>query len=153
MVCTANICRSPMAQGVFQKLLETEGIDNAVKVDSAGTAIIRKGHRADARAQKVALSHGVDLSRLRARLVHPKDFSQCDLILAMDERNFRVLTEACPDENLHKLSLIMTFAPDWDLSEVPDPYYANISGFERVFSMLEAAARGVMAHIRQAHHI
>ena len=153
MVCTANICRSPMAQGIFQKLLVTEGLEGTVKVDSAGTAIIRKGHRPDARAQKVALSHGVDLSRLRARMVRSKDFLQCNHILAMDESNYRQLTEACPDENLHKLSLIMTFASGWDLSEVPDPYYANISGFERVFSMLEAAARGVMAHIRQAHHI
>ena len=147
MVCTANICRSPTAHGLLRHLLDVEGLNRRITVDSAGTHIFQKGLPPDVRAQRVALEQGIDLSDLRSRNIRPKDFSTYDYILAMDNDNFHILQELCPEEHGHKISMIMEFSPDSEIVEVPDPYFGNISGFERVFSMLEVAMNGLVEHI------
>ena len=147
MVCTANICRSPTAHGLLRHLLDLKGLNSHIVVDSAGTHIFQKGLPPDVRAQRVALEQGIDLSDLRSRNIRPKDFSTYDYILAMDNDNFHILQELCPEEHCHKISMIMEFSPDSEVVEVPDPYFGNISGFERVFSMLEVAMNGLVEHI------
>ena len=147
MVCTANICRSPTAHGLLRHLLDVEGLNGRITVDSAGTHIFQKGLPPDVRAQRVALEQGIDLSDLRSRNIRAKDFSAYDYILAMDNDNFHILQELCPEEHCHKISMIMEFSPDSGVIEVPDPYFGNISGFERVFSMLEVAMNGLVEHI------
>ena len=147
MVCTANICRSPTAHGLLRHLLGVEGLNGRITVDSAGTHIFQKGLPPDVRAQRVALEQGIDLSDLRSRNIRTKDFSTYDYILAMDNDNFQILHEICPEEHGHKISMVMEFSSETDVLEVPDPYFGNISGFERVFSMLEDAINGVAEHI------
>jgi protein-tyrosine phosphatase len=147
MVCTANICRSPIAHGLMRHLLDLKGLNDLVTVESAGTHIFQKGLSPDVRAQQVAGQYGIDLSDLRSRNIRHKDFSAYDSILAMDNENFRILQEMCPEEHRHKISLIMEFAPQSGELEVPDPYFSNLAGFERVFSMLEVAMKGVVEHI------
>jgi len=147
MVCTANICRSPVAQGLLRHLLELKGLNDLVTVDSAGTHIFEKGLAPDVRAQQVAGQYDIDLSDLRSRKIQHEDFSTYDSILAMDNENYRVLQEICPEEHRHKISMVMEFAPQPGELEVPDPYFGNIAGFERVFSMLEMAMKGVVEHI------
>lgn len=149
MVCTANICRSPAAQGILKQLLESELLDGVVEVDSAGTHVFQAGHRPDPRSQKTALQSGIDLSGLRARMVRPDDFARYDYILAMDENNLRHLEKNCPGEFRYKLSLILEFAPELGMREVPDPYFGNLSGFERVFEMLETASRGLVQQLHK----
>lgn len=124
-------------------------MDGVVDVSSAGTHVFQAGHRPDPRSQKIALRSDIDLSRFRARMVHPEDFARSDYILAMDEKNLRYLEEICPGEFRHKLSLIMGFAPELGVGEVPDPYFGNLSGFERVFEMLETAARGLVQQLKK----
>ena len=147
MVCTANICRSPIAHGLLRHLLELKGLNGRVAVDSAGTHVFQKGLPPDVRAQQVAVQYGIRLSDLRSRKIRPKDFSTYDHILAMDNENYRILQEICPEEHRHKISMVMEFSSETDVLEVPDPYFGNISGFERVFSMLEDAINGVAEHI------
>ena len=147
MVCTANICRSPIAHGLMRHLLDLKGLNNLVTVESAGTHIIQKGLSPDVRAQQVAGQHGIDLSDLRSRNIRHKDFSAFDSILVMDNENYHILQQICPEEHRHKISLIMEFASQSDELEVPDPYFSNIAGFERVFSMLEMAMEDVVEHI------
>lgn len=147
VVCTANICRSPCAQGILQSLIVAQGLEKKLRVESAGTHVFQTGHKVDARAQKIALARGIDLSSFRARQFRARDFRDYDHILVMDEDNLRVLRELCPDEYCHKLALVMGFAAELTASEVPDPYYGNIAGFEVVFDMLEAAMRGFLQQI------
>ncbi len=147
MVCTANICRSPIAHGLMRHLLDLKGLNDLVTVESAGTHIFQKGLSPDVRAQQVAGQYGIDLSDLRSRNIRRKDFSAYDAILAMDNENYRILQEICPEEHRHKISMVMEFAPETDVIEVPDPYFSNLAGFERVFSMLEVAMKGVVEHI------
>lgn len=148
MVCTANICRSPVAQGLLKHLLDLRGLNDLVTVDSAGTHIIQKRLSPDVRAQQVAGLHGIDLSDLRSRNVRLQDFSKFDSILAMDNENYRFLQEMCPEEHRHKISMVMAFAPQSGELEIPDPYFGNIAGFERVFSMLELAMKGLLEYIQ-----
>lgn len=143
-VCTANICRSPMAQGILQRLVEVDGLRKRVKVDSAGTHVSQAGVRPDKRAQQVTLAHGIDLDGIRSRGVRKGDFSSYDYIVAMGQENMRALEQQLPDGSGCNLSLMTDFAPGLGLDEVPDPYYGNLAGFERVFQILEMAAKGVL---------
>jgi len=147
MVCTANICRSPIAQGLLRHHIDLRGLDDLITVDSAGTHIFEKGLAPDVRAQQVAGQYDIDLSDLRSRNIRLRDFSTYDAILAMDNENYRNLQEMCPEEHRHKISMAMAFAPESAVIEVPDPYFGNIAGFERVFSMLEAAMKGLVEDI------
>ena len=153
MVCTANICRSPTAHGLLRHLLDLKGLNGHIIVDSAGTHIFQKGLPPDVRAQRVALEQGIDLSDLRSRNIRPKDFSTYDYILAMDNDNFQILHGICPEEHGHKISMIMEFSPDSGAIEVPDPYFGNISGFERVFSMLEMAIKGLVEQLHDDENL
>lgn len=122
-----------------------------VSTDSAGTHAYHVGEPPDDRAQDTAMRRGIDMSDLRARRVNAEDFATFDYILAMDRDNLSLLMNACPADQAGKVSLFMDFASDWGSDEVPDPYYGGDSGFESVFDMVEAASRGLIAHIRNQH--
>ncbi len=139
MVCRQNICRSPMAEGLLKDHLKQVDLEKLVKVDSAGTHGDMQGSRADERACKVALNYGVDIGRNKSRKIKPKDFLKFDHILVMDQSNYQDLLQQCPPECVEKLALVMSFACKDLGSDVPDPYYGNIAGFEKVFDLLNVA--------------
>ena len=85
--CLGNICRSPMAEGVFRRVAEEEGVGHLFEIDSAGMGDWHKGQAPDHRAQKAALARGADISDQSARKVELEDFEYFDLILAMDASN------------------------------------------------------------------
>lgn len=146
-VCMANICRSPMAEGVLRALAEHAGVSAIIEVDSAGTHAYRRGEPPDQRAREVAASRGYDLSGLRARQVTEQDFERFDRILAMDRQNFALLRRYCPPEHRYKLGLFLDYADGLAEKEVPDPYYGGVQGFENVLEMSEHAAWGVIEAI------
>ncbi len=148
-VCMGNICRSPMAEGVFRHHVGRAGLDGRIAIDSAGTHNYHVGDPPDPRAQQVAGRRGYDLSSQRGRQVSDVDFSEFDFLLAMDEVNLRVLKRLCPPQHAHKLKLFMEFSAGTTLREVPDPYYGGNQGFERVLDMVEEASQGLLAHLRQ----
>jgi protein-tyrosine phosphatase len=94
------------------------------------------------------LRRGYDLSMLRARQVNELDFTHYDCILAMDSENLSLLRRACPSMHHHKLGLFLDYAVDSQDEEVPDPYYGGEEGFERVLDLVEDAARGLSAAMR-----
>ena len=111
MVCTENICRSPMAEGLLRWHLQRAGLARRFTVDSAGTRTSQPGVRPDQRAQRVALAAGVDISRIRARRIAAEDFERCDYRFAMDRKNLRDLEDACPEAFRHKLGLLLADDP------------------------------------------
>ncbi len=151
MVCMGNICRSPLAHGFFQHLVESEGLAEVIQVDSAGTHAYHVGEQPDPRSQQTAMSHGIDLSSQRARKVSAADFAEFDYVLAMDHDNLASLEAICPSQHRERLRLFLDYAPQRQESEVPDPYYGGQSGFERVFDMVEDASRGLLRTIRETH--
>ncbi|WP_295392545.1 low molecular weight protein-tyrosine-phosphatase [uncultured Thiodictyon sp.] len=146
-VCMGNICRSPTAHGVFRHLVREAGQEAAIQIDSAGTHAYHVGEPPDARATATARARGVDISDLRARRASSEDFLCYDYVLAMDQDNYHSLARICPPGMEPKLSLFMDFAPDLKCREVPDPYYGGSRGFDQVFDLVEAAARGLLDHL------
>jgi protein-tyrosine phosphatase len=136
-VCLGNICRSPLAEGVFLHLVRERGLEDAYRIDSAGTGGWHAGEPPDSRSAAVASRHGVEL-RGTARQIATQDFSSFDLIVAMDQENLRNLESLHPGaEGRARLALLREYDPEagTDLV-VPDPYYGGKSGFDQVFRMV-----------------
>ncbi len=151
-VCLGNICRSPTAEGVFRHRVAEAGLQDAIVIDSAGTAAYHTGERADARSRQEAARRGVPLDSV-ARQFAPGDFRRFDYVLAMDRSNLRNLAAMGPARAYAgTLALFRRFDPASPAeAEVPDPYYGGPDGFADVFDLCDAAAVGLLAHIRATH--
>lgn len=147
-VCLGNICRSPTAEIVFREIVAREAPELPIEIDSAGTAAYHVGAAPDTRTRQAALRRGYDMSALRARVVESQDFGRFDLILAMDRQNLDALQRRAPIAARDRIRLFLEFAPDADETEVPDPYYGGPNGFEAVLDLVEAAARGLLQHVK-----
>ena len=148
VVCMGNICRSPLAASALQAQLEQRGLTDRIAVDSAGTYAGHQGEKADSRAVAVASARGYQQIHLeRARRVKAQDFERFDWLLAMDHDNLASLQRQCPPEQAHKLHLFLEFAGQGMDTEVPDPYYGNAAGFERVMTLCEVGAIGVLQRL------
>lgn len=140
-VCMGNICRSPLAEGVFLHKANQRGVAGRFSVDSAGTGGWHVGDPADHRMRQAAESRGVKLTS-RARQVRPDDADRFDLIICMDRENERnVLRMGIPRE---KVSLLLEYDVDSPEREVPDPYYGGPDGFEHVFELVDAACEKLL---------
>ncbi len=148
-VCLGNICRSPLAEGVFRELVAREGLAGRIATDSAGTQGYHLGEAPDRRARAAALARGVEIGDLRARTVAAADFAAFDYLLAMDRDTRRDIEALCPPRSRAHVALLLDYAPELGVREVPDPYYGGWEGFERVLDMVEAGARGLLAEIRR----
>ena len=125
-VCHGNICRSPLAQGVMESIVNQEGLEKNILISSAGVSSWHVGEPPDSRMQNTAHKHGIALNS-RGRHFQGHDFKQIDLVLAMDRSNLDTLKSLRPEaETREKLFLFRSFDPDnkGDL-EVPDPYYGG----------------------------
>ncbi len=149
-VCLGNICRSPTAEGVFRHRLSVRGLGEHCIVDSAGLGTWHIGHPPDHRAQVAAAGRGFDISMIRARQVQLDDLQSFDYIIAMDHENHRELTRLAGVELAHKVRLFMEFTDVDGLDVVPDPYYGDTHGFDRVIDLIEAASDGLIDHLFQA---
>ncbi|PUA29866.1 MAG: phosphotyrosine protein phosphatase [Cellvibrio sp. 79] len=148
-VCLGNICRSPTADGIFREIIKREKLDQKILVDSAGTGDWHIGKAPDSRTVAAAKKRGYDLSVLRARQVITADFDEFDYVLAMDNSNLRDLHSLRPTNYAGHLGLFLDFGSRKTHREVPDPYYGGHDGFELVLDLVEEAAEGLLAHIRQ----
>jgi protein-tyrosine phosphatase len=153
-VCLGNICRSPMAEGVLNKLIADVGLRGRVRVDSCGTGGWHKGERADKRARDLASSRGYELNSV-ARQITNEDFGNFDLLVGMDKNNVRDLQELAPDAKAKlKIKLLRDFDPlSPKGAEIPDPYYGSSEDFQRAFDMVETACRGLLQHVRERYRL
>jgi len=150
-VCMGNICRSPTAEGVFRKLHQELAPELDIEVDSAGTHAYHVGEPPDARSYAAALGRGVDISDHRGRQVTFQDFHDFHYVIAMDSDNLRRLQALRPKSGGAELRLLLEYAPQAGLLDVPDPYYGGVAGFERVLDLVEAGGRGLLEEIRKRH--
>jgi protein-tyrosine phosphatase len=143
-VCMGNICRSPMAESVFRHMVRVAGLDDVVKVASAGTHDFHEGETPDKRAQHSLQKRGYNGADIRARKVSERDFEEFDLILAMDWDNLSLLQQVAPKRFHHKLQLLMRFASEHETATVPDPYHGSAQNFEQVLDFVEDACGGLL---------
>ncbi|TVP55964.1 MAG: low molecular weight phosphotyrosine protein phosphatase [Gemmatimonadales bacterium] len=152
-VCLGNICRSPLAEGVFEHLAGDAGLQDELRIDSAGTGSWHIGDPPDPRSIEVAQRHGVEL-KSRGRQVSASDFREFDLILAMDRSNLQELQqirdELTEDEATAELRLFREFDPEahGDL-EVPDPYFGGPGGFDTVYAMVLRGCRELLTEFER----
>jgi protein-tyrosine phosphatase len=152
MVCTGNICRSPIAEGLFRAMVVEQGLERWVEVDSAGTTDYHTGEPPDRRAQSTARQRGIELKALRARRVEAEDLDRFDYLIAMDDGHVAHLQRLCHrDEHATKIHRMLDFAPQLPGREVPDPYFGGQRNFELVLDLLETSARGLLMHLRERH--
>ncbi len=145
-VCLGNICRSPLAEGVFLHLAEQSGVAERFRVDSCGTGGWHAGERPDPRSIAVAEKHGVTLPGV-ARKYAPKTDNAFDWIMPMDASNREdLLASAAPREHIR---LLRAFDPDFTgdpdrAPDVPDPYYGGASGFDDVYEMVTRSCAAML---------
>jgi len=143
-VCLGNICRSPLAEGVFRHMAEKRSLGERFVVDSAGTAGYHSGEAPDSRAIAVAVEHGLPLLDSRARKVTLRDLQQPGLVIAMDRSNLRVLKRLRGGSGQATVRLMRDYDPDAPGADVPDPYYGGPEGFEEVFRILDRSCRALL---------
>ena len=148
-VCLGNICRSPLAQGVFQDLVNREKLEHKITISSAGTSSWHIGDPPDQRMCQTAQSKGIQL-KSRAQQFQRKDFDRFNLVLAMDQSNLAKLKEMAqsklPED---KLMLFRSFDPESNGNlDVPDPYYGGSKGFETVYQMVERTCPPLLNYIK-----
>ena len=148
-VCTGNICSSPTAEGVARGMARRLGLAESLQFDSAGTHSYHVGEPPDPRSQRAAKARGYDLSAQRARRVTEFDFAHFDLVLAMGGDHLAWLERACPPPHRHKLRLFLDFSKAGG-SEVPDPYYGGMEGFDEVLDLVEDAVDGLLKELAPA---
>lgn len=143
-VCLGNICRSPMAQTVFEKMIADKGIQDQFIVDSAGLHSYHEGDKADPRMRDHAKRRNYNIAHL-SRPVVPEDFDKFDIIVAMDEQNIKGLKSiAQTDEHLAKIHRMADYLNEMEADYIPDPYYGGAKGFEHVIDLLEDAMDGFL---------
>lgn len=142
-VCLGNICRSPSAEGVMRACLAERGLEERVKVDSAGTIGYHAGEPADPRMQRAAAERGYELTST-ARRVAPEDFERFDLLVAMDRSNLEDLQAMAPPGADGKVRLLSEYLPAGSPRDVPDPYWSGERGFELVLDLLEEACPRIL---------
>jgi protein-tyrosine phosphatase len=150
-VCLGNICRSPMAEGIFKHMVEQEGLSNKILTDSAGTSRYHTGSLPDSRMREVALNNGIKLTH-KARQLSFADFYDFHYIIAMDSSNYEDIMAERPINEDHKAQILMMREFDMERGEhemdVPDPYYGGQQGFENLYKMLHRSCHVLLNHVK-----
>ncbi len=145
-VCLGNHCRSPLAHGYFEHLLEKYDLGNQIKVSSSGTSDWHIGELPDPRVLRVAEKNGISLHHIRGQKITNKDLETCELILVMDRSNLRdVLKLDVEGRHAHKVKLLRTFDSKSNRSEVPDPYYTDT--FDEAYTIVSQACDALFEQI------
>ena len=141
-VCLGNICRSPLAEGVFRSVLAAKGRGDGVFIDSAGTNGYHTGELPDERSIAVAGRHGIDISTQKCRQLTAGDFTRFELIVGMDRENIATIQRRRPGNATAEVGMFYELALG-EAKQIPDPYYGTSVDFERVYRMILAASKGL----------
>ena len=148
-VCTANICRSPTAEGVMRRLLMNEGLDEKFEIESAGTHDYQAGKPPFPAAVEVAKSRGYDITGCVSRRIAPGDFDHFDMILAMDRSNLTNLRTIAPTRSKQKIELLLEYGDKFHGQEIPDPYQRTEKEFQLAFDMIEDGCQGLVELLKR----
>ena len=144
-VCTGNICRSPMAKGVFRTLVRNAGLADAFTIDSAGTYEGHVGQPASLLAIEAAGRRGYDIADHRARLLTNEDLERFEYPMAMDRSHLAALRWMASRKWQDRPQMLMRSAPDLNVIDIPDPYGGPASGYAQALDLIEVACKGLLA--------
>jgi protein-tyrosine phosphatase len=151
-VCTGNICRSPLAEGILRSRYDQSGLKG--EIDSCGFESFHVGDPPDQRAQTVARQRGIDISAHRARLFTPSDFDRFDRIFVMDASHYQnVMRRARNESDRQKTDFLMNVIAPGKNQPVPDPWYHDITAFEEVYDQVARACDKIASMVMQTNHL
>ena len=153
-VCLGNICRSPLAEGVFNKLIKERKTDHLFSCDSAGTSNYHIGELPDPRTLKKVDEYGLLLDH-RGRQFSERDFEDFNYILAMDQSNHGHIKRMAErvDQNGSQLFLMRDFDNQSSGDNVPDPYYGGEDGFQHVYELLMESNNNFLNYLVKEHQL
>lgn len=152
-VCLGNICRSPLAEGIFRDKVQKAGLEDQFEIDSCGTSNYHIGSLPDPRTRSNALENGIDLQS-RGRQFDRRDFERFDYILPMDRSNFRNIQGLEPRHDApYTLRLMREYDVEGKGQDVPDPYYGGERGFQDVFDILDRSTDRLLESLRSKHNL
>ena len=150
-VCMGNICRSPLAEGIFKHLIKQAQLDDRFQIESAAIGSWHVGESPDTRAHRTAQAHGIRLEST-AQQFRAKDFSRFDVVLALDGEIADDLHRLAPSLlDRQKIRLLREYDPQaqaGDDLDVPDPYYGRQEDFERAYQMIERSCEALLKEIK-----
>jgi protein-tyrosine phosphatase len=150
-VCLGNICRSPQAEAIFNHKIKEKGLGHVYHSESCGTSNYHIGCSPDHRTIQNSQKNGVPINH-KARQLADQDLESFDLILAMDESNYRnILRLSSATAYQHKIKLMRDFDPQ-DTGDVPDPYYGGEKDFQEVFDILNRSIENLIITTLKADH-
>ncbi len=151
-VCLGNICRSPVAEGIFKKLVKEKGLEDKIICDSAGTSSFHNGNSPDPRSTANAKKNGILLNH-RSRQFTEKDAEDFRYILAMDNSNFSNTQELLSQKEGKdgQRYMMRDFDPNAKGADVPDPYYGAGDGFQEVFEILDRSCTVFLDFLIEEH--
>jgi protein-tyrosine phosphatase len=144
LVCTANICRSPMAEGVLRKLLSDERLLDSFEVDSVGTHDYQMGKPPFVTAVECAKKRGYEINHLISRKIRSHDFDHFDYILGMDKSNVANLRTIAPTRSKPKIELLLEYGDRYHGKEIPDPFNKPVKDYELALDMIEDGCKGLV---------
>ena len=147
-VCTANICRSPMAEGVFRTMVRRSGLTDSFVIDSAGTSAMHVGQPPTPLAVQAAKLRGYEIADLRSRALTNEDLEKFTLSLAMDRSHLAAMRWMAPRAVADRPQMFMKFAPQVGVLEVADPYGGPARGYEAALDLIEAGCKGLLESLK-----
>jgi protein-tyrosine phosphatase len=153
-VCLGNICRSPMAEAVFNQLLKDNNLQDKICCDSAGTSDYHIGEPPDSRTMDIVVAKGLSLDH-KGRQFLAKDFDDFKYIIAMDKENRKNILklESAKASKQYRVFLMREFEDNPANLNVPDPYWSGQDGFTEVYNILHESSQNLLAYIRKEHQI
>jgi protein-tyrosine phosphatase len=152
-VCLGNICRSPLAEAVFNQLAKDSGLEHVLQADSAGTSNNHVGENPDPRTVNHAKSKGLTVSH-KAQQFHPTHFSSHDLIVAMDHSNLKnIVRLAQSTDEVQKTMLLRDNVDSEKGLDVPDPWFGGPEGFEEVYHIIVRNTTALFDKLREKNYL
>ena len=149
-VCLGNICRSPAAEAIMQKMLKSASLDKEVWCDSAGTSDYHIGGLADPRMRQKSKERGYDIQSRGRQFDFRKDFQDFDCIFTMDSSNYEnVIEQAQNQRQKDRVYPFTKFCGNYSIQDVPDPYYGGEDGFSEVIDILEDGCSSILKQIQE----
>jgi len=147
-VCMGNICRSPAAEAIMEKVIADKNLTVQIEVDSAGTIDYHCGESADSRMIESAESKGYKIDSIARQFDSTIDFPKFDYIVTMDDENFEDISSMdIQNEYRNKIFKVVDFCKTYNIDEIPDPYFSGQAGFEHVLEILEDATGGLLNRV------
>ncbi len=148
-VCLGNICRSPMAEGIFQQMVNEAGLSDKIVADSVGTGSWHVGDQAHPGTRAILQEKGIPYNG-RSRQIALSDLKTPNsYIIGMDQNNLNDVQRTFGKHPQHHR--LLDFAANTKESNVPDPYYTD--NFEIVYQLVADGCHGLLNHIRKQENI